>query len=79
VRALLFILVLAGCGDDTTAVSAPDLAIDSCGGASCCPGAPCSAVGSSCSAFETACTCGDDLKYQCHGFPSPADMAHAID
>ncbi|HEX6836984.1 MAG TPA: hypothetical protein VF334_10455 [Polyangia bacterium] len=80
-RALLFasLIALAGCGDDSTIASGPDLAINPCPGTSCCPGAPCSAVGAGCSAFETACTCGSDLRYQCHGLPPAPDMVHRTD
>jgi hypothetical protein len=82
VRALLVIalLALAGCGDDTTSPSTgPDMSM-LCMGANptCCPGVHCSPAGSTCSGFESSCTCNSDGTWHCQGV-LPRDMATPTD
>jgi hypothetical protein len=77
---LLFVVLVAGCGDDGGAVDAacwrpgpcdPMCALPTAG---VCPSSPCNNIGAECNYFEYRCVCGADRTWQ---FQStlPFDMA----
>ncbi len=69
----LFIVLVAGCGDDGGASSPPDLACSCCHNS----GDACTTQGDHCSGFEWSCTCGSDGTWSCRGgYVPPHDMAH---
>ena len=72
---LLLAFALSACGDDTTVIASPDLAVDACLGQTCCPGRACSPVGAACSAIDLSCTCDADQTYHCHPPAKPPDLA----
>jgi hypothetical protein len=73
-------LLLAACGDDTT-VASLDLSAYCSSSPTCCPGARCSPIGSSCGFFESQCTCDSDGTWHCHpsGPPHSTDLSTPTD